>query len=310
MTKRKISTKKTAKSHPNRLCKECKNPCLEDDNLIINCDNCKEWLHKDCTNINSGEWEFLTTSPNISYSCDTCLENKGKEKSELREIKELLQEHLNETRRSMKNLEDKIYQNVDKIIEEKIGKNSKTQEKLETMINEVKNVEMNIEDKIKLEVKQQLENKKEKESKVNNLIILRLPEQKTNDPTEEFEKDESEVKKIFEKTNPELKAEIEKILKENKIMRLGRKKNDSTKPRPIKVTLPDTDMKRQIFRGCRNLKDSAYQNISVQNDLTAEERQANFKLRQELRDRKEKGEDVCIYRDKIIPVSERPGSKA
>ena len=174
------------------------------------------------------------------------------------------------------------------------------------MIKEVKSVELNIEEKIKIEVKQQLEDKKEKESKLNNLIILRLPEQKTNDSTEEYQKDEIEVKKIFEKTNPELKAEMEKVLKENKIMRLGKRKPDSNKPRPIKITLPDVDMKKQIFRGCKNLKDSDYKNISVQNDLTAEEREANFKLRQELRERKGKGEDVCIFRDKIIPVSERP----
>ena len=65
-------------------------------------------------------------------------------------------------------------------------------------------------------------------------------------------------------------------------------------------------MKQQIFRGCRNLKDSDYKNISVQNDLTAEEREANYKLRQELRDRKEKGEEVIIFRGKIIPMSEHP----
>ena len=159
----------------NRLCKECNNPCKEDDNFTINCESCNKWFHKDCTSINSGEWDFLTTSPNIFYSCDSCLEKKGNEKSDLKEIKELLQEHLTETKRSMKILEDKIYQNVDKIIEEKLGNHSKKQEKLETMMNDVKNVELNIEEKIKIEVKQQLENKKEKESKVNNLIILRLP---------------------------------------------------------------------------------------------------------------------------------------
>ena len=102
---------------------------------------------------------------------------------------------------------------------------------------------------------------------------------------------------------------MEKVLQENKIVRFGRKKNDKTKPRPIKVTLPDGDMKLQIFRGCRNLKDSDYKNISVQNDLTAEEREANYKLRQELRDRKEKGEEVIIFRGKIIPMSEHPRRK-
>ena len=162
MSGRKTSRgKKPPKSQ--RPCKVCNIPCLEDDDLTINCDICKQWFHKNCTNIKSGEWEFLTTSPNILYSCDSCLEKKGNDKSDIREIKELLQEHLNETKRSMKNLEDKIYQNVDKIIEEKLGSHCKTQERLESMIKEVKSVELNIEEKIKIEVKQQLEDKKEKE---------------------------------------------------------------------------------------------------------------------------------------------------
>ena len=206
------------------------------------------------------------------------LKKKGNDASDIREIKELLQDNMKETKRFMTNIEEKIYSNVNKMLDEKLGNYIKNQEKLEIMMNEVKEVEQNITDKIKNEVKQHLDHENEKASKKNNIIILRLPEQDTDDPKEQFQKDENEIKKIFEKTNPELKAEMDKVLQENKIVRLGRKKNDKTKPRPIKVTLPDGDMKLQIFRGCRNLKDSDYKNISVQNDLTAEEREANYKL--------------------------------
>ena len=138
---------------------------------------------------------------------------------------------------------------------------------------------------------------------------MRLPEQETENPEEELKKDEIEIKKIFDQTNPELKSELTKILNENKIKRLGRKKTDKTKPRPIKVTLPDGDMKEQIFKGCKNLKNSNFKNISIQNDLTLEEREEGFKLRQEMRERKEKGEDICIFRGKIIPVKDHPKNK-
>lgn len=293
----------------NITCNECEEPCLEEDKLKICCDACKKWFHKGCTNIKNSEWKLLISNPNILYSCDICLTKKGNEVSDIREIKELLKENLAETKRFMTNLEEKIYQNVDKIIEEKIGKHTKTQEKLESMMREVKEVETNLGTKIKEEVKQHLEHENLKESKKNNLIILRLPEQETEDPTEEQEKDETAVKKIFDTTNPELKAEMEKVLQNNKIKRLGKKKNDTTKPRPIKVTLPDTEMKTQIFRGCKNLRDSAFRNISIQNDLTFEEREANFKLRQQLRERKEKGEEVCIFKGQIIPVKDHPAHR-
>ena len=309
MTRKTKKQKSPAKTKAKFPCNECEVQICEDDKNAITCDMCKSWYHKDCTNIQNSEWDFLMTNPNILYSCDDCLHNKGQNASEMREIKTLLQDHLKETKKVMTDLEDKIYTNVNKIVEEKFCQYTKTQEKLETMVKEVKAVELNIEEKIKQEVKQQLENKNEKESKQNNLIILRLPEQETEDPTEEYHKDEVVVKKIFETTNPELKAEMERVLKENKIVRLGKRKADKTKPRPIKITLPDSEMKKQIFRGCKNLRDSDYKNISVQNDLTFEEREANFKLRQELKERKDKGEDVCIFRGKIIPLSERPGRR-
>ena len=209
----------------------------------------------------------------------------------------------------MAQVEEKIYQTVDKMIEEKIGNQTQTQEKLDKMLKDVKETETNIEKKIQTEVKIYLDKANEKESRKNNLIIMRLPEQETENPEEELKKDEIEIKKIFDQTNPELKSELTKILNENKIKRLGRKKTDKTKPRPIKVTLPDGDMKEQIFKGCKNLKNSTFKNISIQNDLTLEEREEGFKLRQEMRERKEKGEDICIFRGKIIPVKDHPKNK-
>ena len=47
----------------------------------------------------------------------------------MREIKELIKENLAETKRFMNNLEEKTYQNDDKIIEEKIEKTYKNSRK-------------------------------------------------------------------------------------------------------------------------------------------------------------------------------------
>ena len=294
-------------------CRECDEVCIDipkkDEECSIKCDSCNSWIHRTCSNITPSAWNAISTNQNILYSCDVCLEKKGKEVNEIREIKELLKENIRETKNFMAQVEEKIYQTVDKMIEEKIGNQTQTQEKLDKMLKDVKETETNIEKKIQTEVKIYLDKANEKESRKNNLIIMRLPEQETENPEEELKKDEIEIKKIFDQTNPELKSELTKILNENKIKRLGRKKTDKTKPRPIKVTLPDGDMKEQIFKGCKNLKNSNFKNISIQNDLTLEEREEGFKLRQEMRERKEKGEDICIFRGKIIPVKDHPKNK-
>ena len=63
---------------------------------------------------------------------------------------------------------------------------------------------------------------------------------------------------------------------------------------------------KDVLKKCRNLKNSDYKHISVQDDLTREEQEKQYKLRQELRKRKQEGERVCIYRGEIIPEDQRP----
>ena len=308
---RKNSTKKgkQPEQKPDILCNECQEHCLEDDKNTVNCDLCKKWYHKGCTSIKTSEWKVLSSNPNILYSCDICLERKGNEASEMREIKEMLQENLKETKKFMTNIEENIYKNVDKMIQEKLGKQTETQEKLESMMKEVKETEVNIEKKIHTEVKMYLDNQKEKESKANNIIVLRLEEQAGENEEEQIQNDKKELKKLFQKTNPELNAEIQNVLDKNKSFRLGKKKDGVNRPRPIKVELPDEDMKKQIFRGCRNLKQSEFAHISIQNDLTKEEQERNFKMRQELKQRRERGEEVCIFNGQIIEEKDRPKRK-
>ena len=65
---------------------------------------------------------FLTKLQSI------CLQKKGSDASDIREIKELLQDSMRETKRFMSSIEEKIYSNVDKMLEEKFGNYIKNQE--------------------------------------------------------------------------------------------------------------------------------------------------------------------------------------
>ena len=118
------------------------------------------------------------------------------------------------------------------------------------------------------------------------------------------------MKKLLEVTNPELKAEIDDILNKKKSFRLGRFYKAGNKPRPIKIELPDEEMKRDIFRGCKKLKDSDFNQVSIQSDLTRGKQEQNFKLRQELKERKQKRGKVCIFNNNIILESDHPRNKA
>ena len=168
-----------------------------------------------------------------------------------------------------------------------------------------KKQEMMLENKIETELKVYMDNKQDKDNRKNNIVILRLQEQKEKTVKEEIEKDRNEVKKLLDITNPELKAELNEILDKKKYFRLGKYKK-AGKIRPIKIELPDQEMKIDILKGCKNLKESTYEHISVQQDLTKDEQEMNFKLRKELRERRAAGENVCIFNNQVIDKSEHP----
>ena len=79
-------------------------------------------------------------------------------------------------------------------------------------------------------------------------------------------------------TNPEYKAEFEELINKKKYLRLGRTRTKG-KTRPIKIELPDEEMKRSIFQGRKNLRNLEYNHISIQNDLTKVEQETNNKLK-------------------------------
>ena len=290
------------------VCSTCEEICVDipetDDETSIQCDFCNLWYHRPCTNVPPSIWNGLNKAKNIIFSCDSCVENKNKSKENFEAIKSLIENNQRENNKLIKNLKDELFSQVDKIVEEKLKQlresNEKKQEYLSKMVNDVKATEINIEKNLKTQVKMYMDDKNEREDKRNNLVIHRLPETQS-DVKDQQKKDQEDLTKIFEITCPEFKADFENIVKQEKtVIRLGNKKTDSVKPRPIKIIFPDVEMKKKIFKGCKNLKGTIYEKISIQSDLTPDQQEKNYKLRIELKERKAKGENVCIYKGQII----------
>ena len=224
-----------------------------------------------------------------------------------------MEEHQRQNSLMIQSLETKLLAKVDEVVEDKLKqhneKRDKKQSELENMMKELKETEINMDKNIEKQVRNYLDDREEKNMKINNIIIHRLPETHDND-VDQAKRDKADIIKILETTNPEFKAEVENLLKEdNSIKRLGNKRAGATRPRPVKVILPDVEMKKKIFKGCRNLKNSPFRNVSIQDDLTKQEQEKNFQLRKQLKERKDSGEKVCIYRGQIIPEENHPAYK-
>ena len=73
--------------------------------------------------------------------------------------------------------------------------------------------------------------------------------------------------------------------------------------RPLLVKLANAQEKWKILKAARNLSRAPgnMKNVSITLDFSEQQRDANRKLREELRIRRENGEDVVIYRGKVCP---------
>ena len=292
--------KETPKANKSVNCRKCDMILLECDDITsreehsISCDSCHHWFHRGCTVLTDVEFDFLQEcNEAILFKCQDCLETKGAEYKSFSSIESKLNEMMN----MMSEMKTQILKEVDDKIVEKL-KETQQQEKMESAISiEVKQyIDGNNEDE---------KERKEIEEKANNIILHHVEEQEN----ESLEK--QKVEEIIKILDPQ------GILKQSTgtlpMKRLGKRKTaekgDILKPRPLQLVLPDPNSKNGILKNSRNLRDSKYQQISVRPDLTRKQQEIDYKLRQQLRQRKDKKEDVIIYKGEIIQRRDHPNYK-
>ena len=146
-------------------------------------------------------------------------------------------------------------------------------------------------------VRKVLQEEKEIESRKLNLLIQALPESKV----ETYEgKKRADLEDVNEMINKKFNCNV----KIEDCTRLGRTFEGRTKPRPVRISVPDFETKRNILEAARKLKnDVKYSNVYISPDLTKSKRQSAYELRQEKRSREQNGEtDLIIRPGKVINV--------
>ena len=138
----------------------------------------------------------------------------------------------------------------------------------------------------------------DRENRKCNMIISNLPEV-SNLPGNRMAAEKQAVYDLFHALH--LQVDV------GKVVRLGAKPGDG-RPRLLLVSTLSEDIKWDVVRAGKDLRElEEYTNVYINPDMTRMERQAQGKLRAEVRERREKGEDVFISKGKImVRKSQRP----
>ena len=288
-------------------CKQCRIE-VTDKCKALTCDRCNSWFHIACQNLSEYEYNFFKNNilppgaTQVNWFCSYCKNDQHPDKKAYDLVAELKTE-VQKMSKQNEVLTDALVQVLDIL---KVNKKEVSQE--------VKQVEERVQTSVSSVIYEAIDHSKEKEEKECNVIIFNAPEAK---------KEPGKSKKEYEEEDHimvnYLKKEAEKdhfvaILDKSRVERIGQYKEDSPRPRPIKVKLDSPEEKWFFLKKAENLKsinDARYKNISIQKDKTKMELMEDRRLKTRCtKMREETGKNYIIFAQNIMLKEEVDAFKA
>lgn len=222
-------------------------------------------------------------------------------------IETLFREHVHLVHRSLKEQEGAaIHQTrlLERTVKEQVNMRATYAEIVQGSVKQaVETVSKQVESAKPASVKSQIQLKEisgavgdyfEKDKRKRNIVIHNLPEEPRN--SAQFERIRNDSDKVEKMCRDVFKV----VVKPERVFRVGQSKNG--KPRLLIVCLPDEGSKWDILRMAKQLRNiEEYSNIYISPDLTPEEQRQDKVLRDELKRRRDAGEDVEIRRKQVVP---------
>ena len=295
---------------PGNICGHCGKECTAKGKLseAVQCDLCYMWLHASCEGISKEQYRNLShvcnSIANVAYYCEF---NHCHSR-----VKQLVARHVNANANVMTTNSDLICEqsvntppspNLSSKVMTLSEQTSQLENKVNQILDSLKSFNQphsshpahqdnsNLQSNIAVDLVDALA---DCESRKCNLIVYNLLEGST--PNAETKKS------LFTNLCNSLNLEVHITT----VTRLGKKTPD--KNRPLRVCLDNEVTKRRVLSQSAKLRlNPDWKNVYVNPDMTLAERNANRLLRQELRERRNKGEkNLVIRRNKIVLLSKPP----
>ena len=284
----KLGKKKDITQEAPWICTGCDKALEDNSSEVIECHNCKQWCHSHnrCSDLTKHQFECLKEGGNfILWLCPKCrhqdrTETQDRVETKLDCVLKLLQ---NLTAR-MDSMED--------------NHKACSTEAIDTKISQA----------VEKKVEEYLGETQEKEKRKLNIIITNLPESQKDTPEDRRDDDISRVLTFVRKATEGERINLEEL--ENPVRLGGIRIGSNVRPRPLKMTVKDETTKMTILRNAfkANKDVQPLNRIYINEDSTPKEREKFRKLRAELTERRDRGEQNLMinYREgKIVERSPR-----
>lgn len=289
---------------------------MDDDNGLIQCERCQKWICRKCADISHEEFVVISHNGRFHWFCDDCdllamaaVENSKKVDGKKVNISQCDMQRLVLSR--VTKIMDKIEtQNDLHLLQtEKIASSyaDALRKENDVITNEVcsqvSSINKNLEKIAQAPVIAATE-LKDRESRKECVIISGVPESDSHEQETRVEHDLLEMKKICA-NGLNINVSIDKITR--------MKSKNGIGPRPIKVKFIDEKTKWLVVRNAKKLAQvDGMKTVFIKPDMTTAEREEDWKLRQELKekrkesDEKQDGAKWIIRRNKVINIARTP----
>lgn len=258
-------------------CGRCLKSVRKQDNGV-QCDNCENWYHAACVNIDNAHYRILSKLPSMEWVCKICKDKIAtliEENSQLKCENKSLKEENRVLRERLAALEKRVDE-IKNEVKEEIKKEMKDE-----IMKEVNNNVVKV-----LEDIQEAENKRNREG---NLVLYNMVESERENGRDRAHEDANKCHQLIQE-GIGLEQNDYSI---RKAIRLGKPQNNTNRPRPLLIKLESVEEKWLILKKARNLKNYRHpilKKVIVTPDLTPKEQEKDRMLRQQLKEKIDEGE--------------------
>ena len=256
------------------VCLNCKKK-VSSGQKAVQCDACNGWFHAGCAGVGGEEYEKLKGEEEIwlCRRCRECARDAIKENA-------ILKQEVGRLTRRLEGLEEMVRKMRREVVDE--------------VVERVQVVKPTQHEEILGEIGRQVEAKVEealdKKRRKTNLVIFKVKESNRARVEEKIEDDRRECREIFS-----IGLGVEEIRIE-KVIRLGKIREDG-RGRPILVKVGSETEKWNVVGQAKKLRNvGQYRSVYINPDQTKDERERDKRLRDELTERRNRGEAGWMIR--------------
>ena len=251
----------------------------------IQCEACLEWYHPKCQKLTTEAFNAINDL-DLPWLCKTC--------------RDRLRDLLNTTRRMEECIDRAVKQITQTVMDSKKEAALEVEAKVEDQFTKIEQQMTKQLNSTSESLKKVVQEQEKDSMRGNNLIIHGLKESQKKEPAERREDDLKSVVEIAEiLCGTDTSRKVAEVVRLRKKQENNDGMTDVNKPGLVLVKFEGKEDASKLYQERFRLKEAGYRNVYINRDVSKEERERQFKLREELR---AKGRQTHrIFRGRVVP---------